>query len=126
MKFLNFSIEEGHVEVSTDDGSLFVQLPLTADSQNTDEQGNEISQELAEQASDYVLSYYNGNGYEAGSMAKACASGFKDFTSEYCEDAWGKEYFRITEKDGDGVALIKEHRLANYYNIYLFDTCEEV
>ena len=84
MKFINFSIEEGHVEVATESGSLFVQLPLTADSQNVDEQGNEISQDLAEAASDYVKSYYYSNGYDAGSMAMAVASGFKDFDCEIC------------------------------------------
>ena len=123
MEFLGFEIEEHHVEVETDEGILYVQLPLTADSQNVNESG-EISQELAESASDYVASYYDESGYPSGSMAMACASGFKDFDKVDCEDEWGSEYFRITEKDGEGVALIKEHRMASYYNVYLYDTYE--
>lgn len=42
----------------------------------------------------------------------------------YAKTDGGKDYYKITEKNGTGVSLIKEHSLSDYYNVYLFDKYE--
>lgn len=123
MKFQDFTIADHHVEVVTNDAEiLYIQLPLTADSQNVDEQGNDVPDDIASLASDYVKQYYAEG--ESGKMAMACASGFKDFTvneQEVTHDGRTFDGYRLIEDDTGAEALIKEHDMSDYFNVYLFE-----